>query len=1235
MRLFHRILIFSLIFFTGLIHHQTVSGQRIAQSGAPYIQAIGTQRQGIFDTNKQILQNSQGVLFIQNTNGFHILNGNSSYFITTPSLPELAIVQDTVFIGCKDQLYRLNPYYTSTADSLLIPVTSTGMQGSIKKLFSLNNQLFLLINHRLFTLKGDKQLSNYPISDEPIEKCFPTANSCWLCTKQKLIRLKGTATHIFPLPPNREDILKVVSWHSTPLIFTKKQEIERPDTTPLPLSEKVKGFIHLHKFADMVPLNDSLLAIGTQSGGILIVHRMGKQVKLLGTNSGLYDINIESLFLDNNKTLWASHEKGISRIEYPSASNYFTQKHGIRGVVNAVKLQGKYMYLGTTQGILIHEPAPHSTDACFSCPLFTKIEAVQAQVFNFFQFQDNLFASTSEGIYRIEGKEAFLYFNRDKEKTNVIHQSKHHTNTLYMGTTDGLRAIIYQNGLFLIKPRILGITGNITSLKEDNAGNLFATTTHGFVYRILPYTQYKAALPYKSYSPEAIDTAIKWTHLYQMGYTIGLSTNQGIYDYNPQVDQFTPFELKDINSPYRAYPMATDSLQNIWLNLRRETDKKPIHTLYFLSANTKANAIPIPLYRTQEIDINSILPQNDGSIWFGGFEQLIHYRPQHKATPRKNFHTFITRITLGQDSVLVDMPFTQAINCIDKKINARYNNPHFHYTSTSFESENNITYQTRLVGLNSQWSNWETTTSRSFTNLRKGDYQFEVRSKDIYGNISSAGTIAFTIKPPFRNTTAAYILYALTLALFIYLVITWRAYFFAKERLKLEGIISSRTEELILQKEKADNLLERVLPKATANDLKSGKKAKPTHYNLATVLFSDIQGFTKISEQVDSEHLIDELDRFFLAFDNVVDKYNIEKIKTIGDAYMCAGGIPKKNRTNPVEVVLAAMEMQYYMKVLKHQKDEGSDKIWDLRIGIDTGPVVAAVLGRNRISFDIWGTTVNTASRMEASSEPGKINITENTYMLIKEFFICTYRGKMPVKYKGEVDMYFVEGFKPKLASDLKGMQPNQHCFTQLQSLRWHDLEEFVMERLEQGLPSNLYYHNVKHTIDVVTQVELIGRSEGVSEEDILLLKSAALLHDMGHLVNYDTHEEEGIKLAEKILPEFKYSERQISVIINLIKVTAMPPRPTNLLEEIMCDADLDYLGRTDFVPVAYNLYKELSERNKIGSLREWNNMQMEFIKKHHYFTQTAKKLREVNKMNQLEKIEKELRQMEEQDKNT
>ncbi|TAJ15297.1 guanylate cyclase [Marinilabiliaceae bacterium JC017] len=392
-------------------------------------------------------------------------------------------------------------------------------------------------------------------------------------------------------------------------------------------------------------------------------------------------------------------------------------------------------------------------------------------------------------------------------------------------------------------------------------------------------------------------------------------------------------------------------------------------------------------------------------------------------------------------------------------------------------------------------------------------------------------------------------------------------------------------------------------------------------YRKVTVLFADIQGFTRIVEHLNPESLIDELDRFFFQFDEVVEKYGIEKIKTIGDAYMCAGGIPEENRTNPVEVVLAAIEMQTYMKKMQKQRINEGFGFWELRIGVHTGPVISGVIGQKKLSFDIWGDTVNIASRMESSGIAGEINITGITYHLIKELFNCEYRGKMPIKYKGETDMYFVKGILPELSEKGEGQKPNGDFFLKLQHIRFSDLEEFILARMEKELSENLCYHDVNHTVDVVTRVELLGRAENISSEDLLIIKTAALFHDAGFIIAYENHEDNGIRLAKEILPRYHYSLFQIDQVVEIINVTKFGAHPRNFLERIMKDADLDYIGRTDFVPVSNNRYREINALGYRLSLKDWNEKQIQFISNHDYYTQTARELRQVNKERQLQKL--------------
>jgi adenylate cyclase len=435
-------------------------------------------------------------------------------------------------------------------------------------------------------------------------------------------------------------------------------------------------------------------------------------------------------------------------------------------------------------------------------------------------------------------------------------------------------------------------------------------------------------------------------------------------------------------------------------------------------------------------------------------------------------------------------------------------------------------------------------------------------------------------------------------------------------------------EEHIKKLEKANDRLTRDLEKYKSlsekipSDALKEEKEKSLKFNMTTVLFADIHGFSKLVEGLDSSVIMDELDEILYEFDAITARYKIEKIKTIGDTYMCAGGIPVKNITNPIDVVMAAIEMRNFLGNYEKNKRGIKNRIWDLKIGIHTGPVTASITGKKKVNYDIKGDTVNTASRVEAVSENGTILISVMTYELIKEFFDCEYFGKLPVKYKGDLQMYEVKGIKPGFSENGDGCTPNSAFRIQFGLIQFTDIQEMILDKLEKELPGYLYYHNVKHTVDVVTEVELIGWGEGCSDEEILLLKTAGLFHDAGHTVAYDNHEFYGTELAKQILPKYNYTPEQIERICGIIMATKLPPKPTNLLEEIICDSDLDYLGRSDFIPVSNTLYEELKAQNKIGALNDWNKIQVKFISGHQYFTKTARSLREVNKQLQIERIQ-------------
>jgi adenylate cyclase len=254
------------------------------------------------------------------------------------------------------------------------------------------------------------------------------------------------------------------------------------------------------------------------------------------------------------------------------------------------------------------------------------------------------------------------------------------------------------------------------------------------------------------------------------------------------------------------------------------------------------------------------------------------------------------------------------------------------------------------------------------------------------------------------------IIYASVIAIFLIFLLAlglYRRYNFIKETNRI-------IEE---EKNRSDNLLYNILPEETALELKLNGKVQAKKFDSVTVLFTDFKGFTHFARDLSPEELVNSVDFYFSKFDQIMRKYGMEKIKTIGDAYMCAGGLPFPTTDHPFKMILAAFEIVEFIEESKKNVEDDITN-FDIRIGINTGPIVAGVVGIHKFAYDIWGDTVNVASRMETLSNPGRINISENTYELVKDVFQCKYRGEIEVKNRGMMKMYFVNGIKDQTFLD-------------------------------------------------------------------------------------------------------------------------------------------------------------------------------------------------------------------------
>jgi adenylate cyclase len=227
----------------------------------------------------------------------------------------------------------------------------------------------------------------------------------------------------------------------------------------------------------------------------------------------------------------------------------------------------------------------------------------------------------------------------------------------------------------------------------------------------------------------------------------------------------------------------------------------------------------------------------------------------------------------------------------------------------------------------------------------------------------------------------------------------------------MEEKVEQRTVELRLEKKKSDDLLMNILPEEVANELKVKGYAEARQFDHATVLFTDFVNFTTISESLTPKELVAEIHLYFTAFDEIIERNGLEKIKTIGDAYLAVAGLPNEDPDHALHAANAAVEI---LAFVTKRKAEGA--LFEIRAGLNSGPVIAGIVGVKKFVYDIWGDTVNTAARMETNSEAGRINISASTFSSLTQHFHCTYRGKIDAKNKGKIDMYYLEHSKPMIA---------------------------------------------------------------------------------------------------------------------------------------------------------------------------------------------------------------------------
>ncbi len=1066
----------------------------------------------------------------------------------------------------------------------------------------------------------------------------------------------------------------VVATNQGAFYFDQKQQKFLPYT-------KMFGEIGALNIVDALYLNEQKVLIATENSGLFqVTSHQSDSLSVLNYTAdffqkgSLISNKISGLYRDNQGIIWIASQRGLSS---------FDPDHlGFRGVGFSGNLDkglpsqniwgfsedrtGQFLFVAADHGISMYDrntrnyyhymrEARNNEDHTTLCLyVLSSNKLLVGSVDGLFELtidQDNFASYEFKKIaHSIDNQRGF-----DKTYTIVPYEDS----TYLVGTRAGVAVLDYTSKTFQYiynqpnAPQSIG-PGPCRLIFSTKAGNYYVAPSSGGLYQ---FKRKDDAISVNR--PKAFDVLHNATNDYFTSFCqlkdheFWLGTlGDGLFFFNTKTQSVKNYDKSEglpNNVIYGVEWTAADP-NHLWLSTNRGVVAMNLKTKQFNNFTEKDGLM------SNELNLGASYVSKKGDVYFGGIQGYNYIPPQDAFDKKADLRVFFSGIEVENKKVFPGKGaiLSSSIAYTDKIV-LPYNQRSLklNFFANDLSNPDRIEYKYIMRGDDEVEEILGSSNELRFASIAPGNYKLSVYARTANGEWNSTpAELTISVEKPFWLHWWFIIL---MLLLFVLIVIFLVRKSIDKERrlqVRLEMKIAERTrelrrktdkieqqktrleeqtQELEQEKEKSERLLNNILPKETASQLKKDGRSAARDFSMVSIMFTDFVGFTNISENMKAKDLVTILDKHFRKFDEIIEKNDLEKIKTIGDAYMCAGGVPIRNKTNPINTVLAAVQIKQYMLDQKEIMIQNGEQYWTLRIGINTGAVSAGVIGTKRYAYDVWGSTVNRAQRMEQMCEPEKIAITAETFEHIEPYFECKKIGKVLSKSGLKIMMYEVMNIKPELSKDDKGIEPNDafHKLVNLHhysTINYYKAERYILNKLQEELSPKLHYHSYDHSKDVTRQAERIAIGEGITDEDLFLLKSAASYHDAGFVEQYDKNEPIGARMAAEILPSFGYTKAHIERIKELIYVTQIPHQPKNKLEEIICDADLDYLGRDDFHEIADRLRRELREHGKIDSDRQWDEIQVSFLKQHRYFTRTSIQTRKPKKMQNLTEIELRLK---------
>jgi ligand-binding sensor domain-containing protein/class 3 adenylate cyclase len=728
--------------------------------------------------------------------------------------------------------------------------------------------------------------------------------------------------------------------------------------------------------------------LGIHTGGIYRYN--GRKII---KHSGLETDEIRAGFLDKRGDLWfGTFLGGLNRLPQEWFEIY-PNYNGIRfnDIYSITEDDNGNMYFGHfDKGVSVYDRGKFSNINVNDGLISNNVSSL------LFDAQGDLWVGTINGVTRFRQNIAKSFSARNGlKRTEIWRIYQDRQGYIWFGATGGVSK--YNPAT----EQIIGEYGEESGFQENSYVNHIYEDNSGVLWFA---THYSGLITYDGKSFNKIDTSdgLPYNNIISIiqdhkGYFWFGSDGKGICRYDGNEFKYIT-EEEGLSSDQIYFILEyNDELYIGTLNgisiLKNNFDKnaEEFHFRYI----SRNEGIP-----SEELNQGAYFKDSKGYLWFGTLEGLIKIDPNKKVQD-ENLSVFISGITVSDG--LNDWEYESVI---DEDLGYEQNNVTIQFFSISFAKPKNTLFEFMLEGVEEHWTKTKNN-SVTYRALPPGTYNFWARATNNSEAKPEARILTtFTISSPFYKTWWFLSGGIISVILFIYGLYFYKTYQVKKRNAALEAMVKERTSELEIEKNKSDELLHNILPSSLVDELKIYGNVRPRRFNSVSIMFTDFKAFTYTTSVLPPEELVHELNDIFKNFDSLIGKYGLEKLKTIGDSYMAACGIPTEMDDHAIRIVYAAIDFQNMIK----ERNKLAPIKWEMRLGIHSGSVVAGVVGTKKFTYDIWGDTVNIASRMESSGEPGEINISGYTYMLVRDHFDCEYRGKVDTKGKGSIDMYFVRG---------------------------------------------------------------------------------------------------------------------------------------------------------------------------------------------------------------------------------